>query len=168
MKSLSAIRFALLLALSASAPLGAQDVIVGEGYEGFPMVDYKGGDSRFKKKGYGILVLTDSTLAFYNCAWTSCMKKNDLYFKPEGIIWSVPLTRIRSLSSNSQNRGASVGNRVLFGALASDTNEELFAFTHDTDTSAEAPVFKTPRHMSLAMEAKVRFRLRKLGIELPQ
>ncbi len=132
------------------------------------MVDYKGGDSRFQKKGYGILVLTDSTLAFYNCAGAACKKHKGVYFTPDGVIWSVPLTRIRSLSSNSQNRGASVGNRVLFGALASDTNEELFAFTHDTETSAEAPVFKTPRHMSLSLEAKVRFRLRKLGIDLPQ
>lgn len=151
-----------------AAPLRAQEIIVGDGFEGFPMVDNKGGDSRFQKKGYGILVLTDSTLAFYSCAGASCKKHQGAYFTPEANIWSVPLTRIRSLSSNPQNRGASVGNRVLFGALASDTYEELFAFTHDTETSAEAPVFKTPWHMSLAMEAKLRFRLRKFGIELLQ
>lgn len=150
------------------AVLQSQDILVRDGYEAFPMVDYQGGDARFKKKGTGVLVLTDSTLAFYNCSWGYCEDHKGRMFEPKGLIWSVPLNKITSVSVSSQNRGASVTGRVLFGALATDSNAEYFAFAHDTETSAEAPVFRTPKTMSGALDAKVRFKLRKLGINLPQ
>lgn len=154
--------------MGGAAKLGAQDIIARDGYEAFPWVEYVGGDARFPKKGIGVLVLTDSTLGFYNCRRTSCADTKAGPFNAEkGPIWLVRLTRITEVSSSTQNRGPSVPGRILFGTLATDSNVDYFGFTHETDSSAEAPVFKTLTAVAGALEAKVRYRMKKAGIALP-
>lgn len=158
---------AVVLALLA-ARADAQEIYVGDDWEGFPYVEYLGGDARHKHKGIGILVLTDTAIAFYNCASELCRGRKGRNFDPhKGLLWVLPLRSIKDVSSSSQNKGPSATGRMLFGALATDRNEEYFGFSYETETSAEAPVFKVPKTFSGALEAKVRFRLKRLGVQLP-
>lgn len=167
-------RFCQWVMLAAATTLTApsafaqnREIQVLPGAEVFPSVHYRGGDARFKKTGIGALVLTDSTLGFYYCVRSDCFESKGRVHDDTKPIWIVPLTKVTTASASSQNRGPSGAARMMFGVLATDQNKEYFAFTHETDSSAEAPVFETPAAMSLALEAKVRFRMKKLGKELP-
>lgn len=159
----------LLMSALAVAPerAVAQEMLAVDGWEGFPMVEYKGGDAAYRKKGFGMLVLTDSTIAFYECITLSCGKTKRGYFEDKGLIWSHPIKSVTDVSSSSQNKGASLTGRVMFGVLATDNNEEYFGFTYETDKTAESPVFKVPKTFSGAMEAKLKFRMKKLGVSVP-
>lgn len=156
-----------LIASSVPRDSRAQDIIVRDGWEAFPNSEYRGGDASQTRKRLGVLVLTDTSLAFYDCMWNYCADRKQQLFEEKGLIWRLPLTQIKSVSSSTQNRGPSVTGRVLFGVLATDKNAEYFAFTYETERSAEAPVFQMIRTTAGALEAKLRFRLKKLGVELP-
>lgn len=143
------------------------NVFTGEGFEAFPSVQYVGGDARFTKKQLGILVLTDSTIEFHRCLLDGCaFRKGDGFFA-ESRLWSIPLKNITAISAVARNTGPSTAGRVLWGVLATDKNREYIALTYDTDASAEAPVWETPKNMAATFEAKLRFRLRKAGLVLP-
>lgn len=144
-------------------------IIVGDGWEAFPNVEYQGGDARFPKKKFGMLVLTDSTIGFYECTWTGCLSDKKKNMIRDTAQWIVRLAAITEVSSSTATRGASVTGRVAFGVLASDRTEEFFGFVHETATSAEAPVFKADspnKTQAGALEAKLRFRLKKAGVKL--
>lgn len=155
-----------LYALFAPSISRAQDFQVRNGYEATYAM-YLGGDAKETKKREGIIVLTDSAIAFYECRWRYCETRRDTLFDAAQLIWRRPLTQIKGVSASTQNRGPSVLGRATFGVLAMDQNKEYFGFTYETETSAEAPVFETMKTVAGALEAKVRFRLKKLGIELP-
>ncbi len=138
-------------------------IVTGDGWEAFPGVEYQGGDARFPKKLVGVLVLTDSTLEFRSCDNNYCeaYKDRDVWGKKTYFV--IPLTAITALDVSSSVRSADVGSKIFFGALASDRKQEFFGLAHETEDSAEAPVFLTRQTQAGAIEAKVRFRLKKLG-----
>jgi|688.fasta_scaffold317193_2 hypothetical protein len=177
-------RFILLGLLCAfAAPLSAQTpvitsddlflkVISGDGWEAFPNVEYQGGDARFNKKTVGILVMTDSSVAFYECAFKTaridlpCGSHRTKTMIKEPALWLVTLKAITEVNSSTQVRPASTGEKFMIGILASDRAEEFFGFAHETASSAEAPIFKTQKTQASALEAKLRFRLKKAGVVL--
>lgn len=150
----------------SSQPYSGPSILVRDGWEGFPAVEYQGGDGTMPKKRTGMLVLTDSTLGFYSCPY-DCehdSKKPKFFDKP---IFRLPLASVKEVSSSSQVRGATFGSKLMLGAFAGDRTEEFFGFVYESSTSAEAPVFKTMKAQSGAIEAKVKFRLKKLGLTVP-
>ena len=60
-----------------------------------------------------------------------------------------------------------MGSKLALGLLAGDRKEELVGLVYESATSAEAPIFKTQKAQAAALEAKIRFRLKKLGVVLP-
>lgn len=166
----------LLFAVTASAqpPVitstegSAPAVMVGPGWEAFPNVEYQGGDATQPKKRAGMLVLTDSTLAFYECTWGGCItdKKQSMIRGPA--IFMVALKSVTDASSSNQVRGSTMGGKLLLGGLAGDRTEEFFGFVYESKNSAESPVFKTMKSQSGAIEAKIKFRLKKLGVALTE
>ena len=161
----------VLAALASFSPAAfAQPpvIIARDGWEAFPEVEYQGGDATKPKKMYGMIVLTDSTIALHRCRWQYCeddRKEVKTPFLPEPL-YLIPLRRIQEISASSQVRGPSVGSRIAFGLLAGDQKQEFVGLVYETESSAEAPVFRTLKTQSGAIEAKVRFRLKKLGVEL--
>ena len=153
--------------LSPPATAGAQVVIVREGWEAFPGVEYQGGDATQPKKRWGVLILSDSTLGFYPCIEAEyCREYKGNVAQLNKPIFVIPLKQITDVSSSSQVRGASVGSKIAFGLLANDRAEEYFGFVYESETSAESPVFKVRKTQSGALEAKVKFRQRKLGVKV--
>lgn len=153
---------ALLLSLSASAY--AQDaIVVGDGWEGFPWVEYKGGDARFPKTGFGMLVLTDSSLAFHECFSQRCPSRRGgrPAWRPIPI-FSIALRNITEVQASSRVKPADAGAKFMLGVLATDSNESMVGIVHETQTSAEAPVFAMREAQSSALEAKIQFRLKRL------
>lgn len=159
-----------LLALSMPSHLFAQQAIIARGgWEAFPNVEYQGGDATQPKRLQGMLVLTDSTIALHACAWVSCGPVPNDTSKPPfaaKALFTIALRDIKDVSSVSQVRGPGVGDKIALGMLAGDRTEEAVGIVYETATSAEAPFFKTLKTHANAVEAKIRFRLKKLGIEL--
>lgn len=120
------------------------------------------------KAKLGWLVITDSTIALHECTRQYCeYDKKGKHYKPEPI-YAIRLQGIKSVESLSDVRGASVGSKLAFGFLAGDRKQEFVGVIYETETNAEAPVFKTQKAQSAAVEAKLKFRLKRLGIELRQ
>lgn len=137
-----------------------------DGSESFSRIEYIGGDATQPKKLYGWLVLTDSTLEWRDCTHSDCRgHKDGEYFKREAR-FTIPLRTMTELASSSEVRGASVESKLLIGSLAGDRRFEYVLVVYEHATSAEAPVFKTQKAQSDALEAKIRFRLKRLGITL--
>lgn len=168
----------LLTTLGAWSALGAQGphivtaeasptIIVGQGWEAFPEVYYRGGDATQAKKRYGMLVLTDSTLALYECTVSYCGSDEKKSMIRGRAFWEIRLTSIKEISASTLFKGTSMGSKFMLGALAGDGSEELVGVVYETDASAEAPVFKTRKAQAAAIEAKLKFRLKKLGIAAP-
>lgn len=157
-----------LLALASSAA-AQEPIIVGDGFEAFPGVEYRGGDARFSKQVFGVLILTDSSLAFHQCTPTeyyACHPRGDDPFWKAEPLFVVPLAALREVQVSSRVRDATAGSKLLLGIFAGDREEEYIGFVHETVTSAEAPVFRTMKTQAGAIEAKVRYRMEKLGLEL--
>jgi len=163
MKTVAAIGVALALA-GAPQSLQAQAVIARDGWEAFPNVGYKGGDATQPKPRNGVLVLTDSTLGLYKCAWEYCVDRGKHLVQWDQPIFVIPLRQITEVSSSSQVSGSCVAGKLAFGLLANDRAEEYFGFVYESESSAESPVFKVQKTQSGALEAKVKFRQRKLGM----
>jgi hypothetical protein len=164
-------RLVIALAFLIPAIASAQrPIIARDGWEAFPFSQYIGGDATQPKPFKGIrymLVLTDSAIAFHECVVYECLAQSDkVPFKPTPV-FSIPLRQIKEIASSSQVRGAGFGAKLAVGMLAGDRTEEHVGIVYETETSAEAPVFQVDKTHANAIEAKVRFRLKKLGIELP-
>ena len=158
---------ALLATIAVAPSLRAQKIIVHEGYEAFPLVEYKGGRAGFPKQSYGVLVVTDTTFEYWACCYSGFGDNKQSVWDPKLMFWSVPLKWITEVNASTASKGASVTGRVMFGVLATDNNEEYFGFAFETDKTAEAPVFKMPKTFAGALEAKVKFRMKKLGVATP-
>ncbi len=141
-------------------------VIERDGWEAFPFVQYQGGVGSMSKKVTGVLVLTDSTIALHECAVSSCSDDKKKGVFKETALLVVQLKSIQEVSSSTQVRGPTVGARLAFGLLAGDRTEEYFGVAFETATTAEAPIFKTRKTQAAMIDAKIRFRLKKLGLEL--
>lgn len=160
--------FFLLLFLPTAGPFAQQQIVARDGYEAFPNVEYRGGDATQPKRLYGYLVLTDSTIALHPCfSGSRCLedKKKGL-FEPTPY-FTIRLSTLKAIQNSASEKGAGIGEKLLIGNLAGGQKEGIVALTYETATSVEAPVFKTDEAHGVALEAKLRFRLKKLGIELP-
>lgn len=166
MKTTLAAAALLVAAHTASAQPPATGIFARGGWEAFPGVEYRGGDATQPKQRWGILVLTDTNVALYRCALTTCGDpKKSAPFKGDPLM-SIALSTIKDVSSSSQVRGPGMDAKLFLGGLATDKSEEFVGIVYETASSAEAPVFKTNTAQSAAIDAKLKFRLRKLGIEL--
>lgn len=157
-----------VVAVCALAPsVRAQDIIVRDVYEAIPKVEYRGGDASHPEKLFGVLKLTDSTLSLHSCKRLRCQPVDgevEWDYRP---LLVVDLRSVREVSTSAQVRAPGVASRIAWGMFAPDRSEEFVGLVYETATSVEAPVFKVPKTTSAAIEAKVRFRLRKLGVVLP-
>jgi hypothetical protein len=166
-------RFAVMLIGAALAPALASPataqipIIVRDGWEAFPNVEYQGGDATQPKKRLGMLVISDSTIALHECVRVDCIdvSKPALPFRNPPLI-SIAFRTVRRVDAATSVRGPGAGDLIALGGLATDRTEELVAIVYETSTSAEAPVFKAMKTHAAAIEAKVLFRMRKLGIDL--
>jgi hypothetical protein len=160
---------AVLVALSLAAipgDLAAQMIVAVDGRDEFQRVEYVGGDASQPKKEYGWLVLTDSTIAIHGCPQVACPHDKKRRYYREEPEYTVHLRHITEVTSSSQVRGPSTGSRLALGFLAGDRTEEFVGLVYETENAVEAPVFKTQRAQSAALEAKIKFRLKRLGVEL--
>lgn len=57
---------------------------------------------------------------------------------------------------------------LLVGTFTGSRRDELVAVAFDRDATAEAPVFRTKPYESSALLAKMRYRLKRLGIRIDQ
>lgn len=152
-----------ILALSATVG-GAQIKLAhtGPGWEAFE-VTYVGGDTRYPKKQYGVLVLTDSTIAIHECIVTGeCVarKNGDLFKSPAK--FTIPLRSVKDVVKTEQRRaGGGTG-------LGADHVEARITITYATANSAESPIFDAiSREHATVVETKLRARLEKLGVKIP-
>lgn len=134
----------LSLAIVFAGSLHAQDVI--------KKVRYKGGHAAWGEEEIrGILVIGDSILTF--------RQDND----KESTL-DIPLRKVTDISSQTQRKEASVGSKLLFGGLARSRQEEFVAVSYDLPDNAEAIIFRFEPNTSAAALAKIKFRMRKLGV----
>jgi hypothetical protein len=108
-------------------------------------VFYRGGDSHLSVGGLITMMLDDSTVLFY---W-----KSSRYEAPD---FTIRIRAIRELSGRSNRVGASLTNWA--------SGDEAITITYDGDKDAEAPVFKTDGGDSGQILARIRARMRKLGM----
>lgn len=148
--------FVISLVFASTATVAsAQKVVARDGWEAF-YADYVRGDGSQGKPLYGMLVLTDSSLAIHKCvANPHCVddpKKG--FFLPQPL-YSIPLKAIQSVESKiGRDRGAVYPALVV--AYASGNTVEVPEFKFENTPSAEAA------------ELKLRYRLKKLGVTIPE
>lgn len=137
---------AMLLLPALAGAVRAQDTI--------PQVQYRGGSSTVKKRvsAFGVIVLTDSALQFIAYRDPNSTR---LELKPMIVI---PLDSLTDFSTAAGHRAAGADS------TATDEGVDLVTLVYDTETSAEAPVFKLTDNMGGALLAKIKVRLRKLGL----
>lgn len=157
----------LALSLGGAAVARAQDIVIGPDYEMFPGVEYLGGDVHRSGKFFGVLLLRDSTLSLHRCQYAKCVVQEGYIDHDKEPVLQIRLQAIRELSTSSQVRGPSVGSKLAWGAFAGDRSEEYLGIVYETDNNVEAPIFKTRKAMSTALDAKIRYRLKKMGVTLP-
>ena len=163
----------LVLGFSLAASTGSVNaqipkIVARDGWEAFLSVEYRGGHAQFDSRVVNLaLVLTDSTLGAYRCITGSCWAKDGDPIWKDPPLFVVRLDQITSVDASTSVRPASVGSKLLIGMLASDKREEFFGFAFESETSAEAPVFKTQATQAGALDAKIKFRLKKMGRPLP-
>ena len=162
-----------MLFLSAASMTHAQPapnaIFARDGWEAFPGVEYQGGDATQPKKRWGMLVLTDTTIGLYPCVYESCRDGDKKGVKRpfnDPAFFIIPLSAIKDVTSSARSRSASTSEKFFLGGLAGSQSEDFVGLVYETGASAEAPVFKTGKAQSTAVDAKIRFRLKKLGIEL--
>lgn len=162
------VAIALLALVGFAGAASAQEVYARDGWEAFPGVEYQGGDANYPQRQVGILVLTESAISFHRCAHSGCwdFPKKGTPFK-DAPIFTIALFSVQEVSANSRTRGATSGEKVFVGNLAGSKTEGFVSIVYKTASSAEAPIFKTPATLASAIEAKIRFRMEKIGLTLP-
>lgn len=136
----------LVTTLIAAQPLLAQDRI--------PKVRYKGGHEGWGEEEIrGILLIGDSTVTFRDDD-----KKRTL---------EIPILKITDIGNQTQRKEASVGSKLLFGSLARSRQEEFLAISYELPDNAEAVIFRFEPNTSAAVLAKIKFRMKKLGMTPP-
>lgn len=142
--------FALAVSVLPAASARAQTIYTGDGWEAVFKVELRGGDATYKGKRNGILVLTDSTIALHDCAeivnqacYYSDKKKAPFTPTP---FYSIKLLDVKGVASSS----------------------DWVRVTYETKSSVEVPTFAMGRSYGPAIDAKIRFRLKKLGVTIPE
>ncbi|HWA16612.1 MAG TPA: hypothetical protein VG817_09270 [Gemmatimonadales bacterium] len=138
--------FSVGAAVAFAQPLLAQDRI--------PKVRYKGGHEGWGEEEIrGVLLIGDSTITFRDED-----KKRTLV---------IPILKITDIGNQTQRKEASVGSKLLFGSLARSRQEEFLAIAYELPDNAEAVVFRFEPNTSAAVLAKIKFRMKKLGMTPP-
>lgn len=133
---------ALLAVLPTALQAQKLDKKLGRAYWNiFP----RGGDSRIPSDVPMTLMMTDSTLEL---RW-----KNS---RDEAADYVIPIRMITELSGRS--------NRLNMGLTNWASGEASITIAYDTENDAEAPLFKTDVGDSAQITARIRFRMRKLGM----
>lgn len=156
----------VLLVLAWASPAFGQDIIQRPEGELYPGVEYLGGDATQPRKRFGALLLTDSTISLHKCKLQNCQAQYGEVDYERTAYFTIALRTLRDVSSVSQVRGPSATSRIAFGLLAGDRTEEMLGVVYQSEADAEAPVFQLRKATSGALEAKIRFRLEKLGVTL--
>jgi hypothetical protein len=166
-----ATRVALVAAVCclASRSEAQREIVARDGWEAF-VVEWMGGDAtRAAKRHMAILVLDDTSMTLYACNVSPhCMTNGKGPPHKGPPLYSIQLKSVKDVTSSSQFRGQGTLAKLALGGLAGDANDELVNVDYETASSAESPVFKTERAQSAALESKIRFRLKKLGVTIPE
>lgn len=142
---LASIAVAALLSLPLS-PVSAQEII--------EKVRYKGGHAGWGEREIrGTMILDDSTVTFEDRDGRRAL--------------TLPIVGITDIERQTQRKEASVGSKLLFGELARTRQEEFVTLSYETPDDAGAIVFRFEPHTSAGMVAKLRYRMRQLGMTPP-
>lgn len=141
----------VLLVVLGAAPFVVQSLVA---QDLIPKVRYKGGHEGWGEQEIrGTLLIGDSTITFRDEE-----KKHSLV---------IPLLKITDIGNQTQRKEASVGSKLLFGNLARSRQEEFLAISYELPDNAEAIIFRFEPHTSAAVLAKIKFRMKKLGMKPP-
>lgn len=160
----------LAVATRAAEAQRVEPVMTGEGWEAFTRVQYEGGLTGFSRPLFGVLVATDTTISFHRCADQGrCERvpRNKRVFA-ESADFVFRLAELKGIEARVRTVGPGVGRRVLFGVLANDRSEETLHLQIETDSSAEAPRFVTGAAHAEQIASKLRFRMKRLGLEIAE
>ncbi|MFN8652008.1 MAG: hypothetical protein U0133_08925 [Gemmatimonadales bacterium] len=133
-----------LLLLAPAAQARAQDIVAD--------VEYFGGKEQFEDKQKGILVLSAEGIKFAE-------KNGDKVFE-------IPMKTITQVERSTDIRDASVGKKLLFGSLAGSRKQEFLTISTETESTAEAVVFKLKQNTGAAALAKINFYRKKAGMQV--
>jgi hypothetical protein len=143
----------------------------GPGWEAFALVTYVGGHGRIPESQHGLaLILTDSTVDLRKCRDETCAVGRAGAWWVDPPLFSVPLASLTAVERRTRLREgplAGAMNPLGGGSLGLGEAEEIVLLVFDADDTAEAPLFLVGPGQSAALEAKIRFRLRKMGRALP-
>lgn len=162
-------RVLVAVAMTMTAiPAGAQAITVVAGADVVRGAEYRGGHSGLAVTQKGVLVLSDSALALFVCKSTDCMNATATDWDRTSIVLSIPLASVQGVEISTSRRGPSATSRFMWGVFAKDRNEGYVAVTYAVGGTVETPVFKTGDAVAPALEAKIRFRAKKLGVQVEQ
>lgn len=144
-----------------------EPVMAGDGWEAFTRVQYEGGLTGFSRPLRGVSVATDSTIAFHRCSDRLCERvpRNRQVFA-DSAEFVFRLAELKGIEARVRTVGPGVGRRVMFGVLANDRSQETLHLQIETDSSAEAPRFVTGAAHAEQIGSKLRFRMKRLGLEI--
>lgn len=143
----------------------AQSLVSEKGWEAWSQVRYIGGDAKqteLNRKArtgapYSMLVLTDTTIELHACLSRLCDDdpKRGTPFAVQSL-YTIPLAAIRHV------------DQWIEPSAGVNYSPDQFGFVYETATGVEAPAFAISSWADARMIlAKVRFRMKKLGLELP-
>lgn len=131
--------------LSPSALRAQRHMMYGrDGWEVIQIAEYRSGVSGMTRRVRGIFVLTDSTIGLFKCQNPVCPeeKKKDPWKGDP--IWFVRLASIKAIEYKS----------------------DWIRLSYETESSVESPLFALASNYGPAVDAKIRFRLKKLGVTI--
>jgi hypothetical protein len=124
-----------------TAKLFAQDIVAD--------VEYFTGREGVAEKKKGILVLSADGVKFAE-------KNGDKIF-------DIPMATITQVERSTDIRDPSVGKKLLFGSLAGSRKQEFVTISTETESTAEAIIFKLKQNTGAAAVAKINFYRKKAG-----
>lgn len=146
MRRLHSAGLVLVLAAAAARQAVSQEIV--------QKVRYKGGHAAWGPDEIrGTLAIGDTAIVF-----------QDQDGKRELVI---PIRKITDISNQTQRKEASVGSKLLFGGLARSRQEEFLTFSYELPDDAEAIIFRFEPNTAAAALAKIKFRMKKLGVAVP-
>jgi hypothetical protein len=137
------------LSLLALASLGIGTAAAQEMY---PEVEYISGHENMEKQK-GTLLIGSAEMKFTK--------------KDGTVLFSLPLSGVSEVSSQTEIRDGSVGKKLLFGGLAGSRKQDFIQVTYETDKMAEGLVFKVKQGTSTGIVAKLKFAVKKAKGESP-
>ena len=138
--------FAVAIIVASLVPTGLSAQKKDKADHEYWNITYRGGDSRIGGGNLtGRLFLTDSTVRLYF--------GSDKYDSPD---FEIQIRSITNFVGSNNRVGASLTNWA--------SGDETITLAYENEKDAEAPVFNTPGSESAQILARIRFRMRKLGM----